>query len=76
MQGIEIDFISLLRKEKSTVGYVDLLIASQIIGSQSLQKEALDMLINSSPVINVEQAKRIGAENTPCAGRKGYMPVL
>jgi hypothetical protein len=62
MQPTEDEILTMLKADDSTAGYVELMVASQIIGSQALHQQALLGLISSEPKPDLEQAKRIGIE--------------
>ena len=52
----------MLKADHSTAGYVELMVASQITGSQELHQLALKGMLSSEPKPNLDQAKRIGIE--------------
>jgi hypothetical protein len=62
MQTIEDQIIAKLKANHSTTGYVDLMVASQIIGSQALHQQALQDLKSSDRKPDLEEAKKIGIE--------------
>jgi hypothetical protein len=63
MDTLENDALSMLEEDKTTAGYVDLMVGSQIVGSDSHYQKALVGLKTSDPIPSVEQARRIGAES-------------
>jgi hypothetical protein len=62
MDRIENAILDHLKQAHTTETYVDLMVASQIVDSQPLYRQALQGLISSTPKPNVAQAKRIGVE--------------
>jgi hypothetical protein len=62
MQSTEDEILTMLKADDSTAGYVELMVASQIIGSPALHQQALKAMISSESKPNLEQAKRIGIE--------------
>ncbi|KIM28610.1 hypothetical protein M408DRAFT_329376 [Serendipita vermifera MAFF 305830] len=64
MEEIEADVINELKKNISMDGYVDLMVASQIVGSDELHQTGLKGLISSQTAPNLDQAIRIGVEAT------------
>jgi hypothetical protein len=64
MDKIETAILRQLKKASTTAGYVDLLVAAQIIGSDSLYQNVLNVLKSSPTILDLEQSRRIGAEAT------------
>jgi len=64
MDKVEHAMIERLKKVPTTPGYVDLLVAAQIVGSETLYANTLRVLMTSTPKPNVVQARRIGADAT------------
>ncbi|KIM20847.1 hypothetical protein M408DRAFT_333786 [Serendipita vermifera MAFF 305830] len=62
MDRLEQTTIEKLKQKQTTEGYVDLIVAAQIIGSDQLYQHALQSLISSIPKPDLTQAKRIGVE--------------
>jgi hypothetical protein len=62
MDEIENEIISMLEEVKTTEGYVDLMVASQVVSSKPVYQKALDGLYTAKPFPSLEQAKRIGVE--------------
>jgi len=64
MESIESDLIKQLKNSTTADGYVDLMVASHMIGSDELYQAGLQGLVSSGKLPTVEQAKRIGVEAT------------
>lgn len=64
MDSIESAIIDQLKQASSTADYVDLMVASQIVGSTSLRQRALDGLVSSDPKPSLAQARLIGLDAT------------
>lgn len=65
MDGVEATILQQLQDSLTdTASSVDLMVASQITGSESLYKQALKALIAADEKPNLEQAKSIGLETT------------
>jgi hypothetical protein len=64
MDKIEAAILKQFGRASTTPGYVDLMVAAQIVGSQQLYQQALDGLISTRQHLNSAQAKRIGGEAT------------
>jgi len=62
MQVMENELMSGLKEGQDTAGFLDLMIASQIVGSSELYEMALKGLIASEPKPTLEEAKVIGIE--------------
>jgi hypothetical protein len=62
MERLEQTAIDNLKQNKTTDGYIDLIVAAQIVGSDQLYQQALQSLISSEPKLDLSQAKRIGTE--------------
>jgi hypothetical protein len=62
MQSIEDQIIAKFKAADSTAGYVDLMVAAQITGSQALHQQALQGLRASDRKPDLEEAKKIGIE--------------
>jgi hypothetical protein len=62
METLEKDIMLILEDRKTTDGYVDLIVASQIIDSRPTYERALRQLCRSIPMPTLEQAKLIGVE--------------
>jgi len=60
MEVMESGIIKQLESFLTTAGYVDLLVASQLIDSKALYNKALNALIAHSQKPTLDQAKRIG----------------
>jgi len=76
MDKIEAAILKELGRASTTPGYVDLMVAAQIVGSQQLRQQALDGLISTRQKLCGAQAQRIGGEATFAAltapGKCGY----
>jgi hypothetical protein len=64
MERITSDIIEELKKTSSYDGFVDLIVASQIIDSQPLYEDGIQRLKSTGQSPSTEQAKRMGAEAT------------
>jgi hypothetical protein len=64
MDNIEHAMIERLKKLTNTAGYVDLLVAARVVGSETLYADTLKALKTSTPKPDLEQARRIGADAT------------
>jgi hypothetical protein len=64
MDRIEENILEVLNDAGSTAEYVDLLVAAQIIGSDSSYQKALVALKTANPKPDLAQAKRMGVEAT------------
>jgi hypothetical protein len=64
MDKIETATVRQLQKASTTAGYVDLIVAAQIIGSNNLYQKVLKVLKANPTMLELEQAQRIGAEAT------------
>ena len=62
MDTIEKDVIGTLKQNLTTAGYVEWIVASQIIDSKDLYDDALKGLIASGEIPDLEQARRIGTD--------------
>jgi hypothetical protein len=62
MESIEETVIEHLKEGDATVHYIDLMVASRIVDSQSLYQQALEGLIKSEPKPTLVQARRIGLD--------------
>jgi hypothetical protein len=62
MDGFETAILERLSQAHSTETFVNLMVASQIVDSQSLYQQALQGLISCTPKPNLLQATRIGVE--------------
>ncbi|PVF93900.1 hypothetical protein CPB86DRAFT_75160 [Serendipita vermifera] len=64
MESITQDVIKELMKTSTYDGFVDLVVASQIIDSKELYQDGLQRLISSGGLPGTKQAERMGAEAT------------
>jgi hypothetical protein len=64
MGELEENTLKELDRASITAEYVDLMVAAQIVDSDSLYQKALQRLIDSDPILDVEQAERIGLQTT------------
>jgi hypothetical protein len=64
MDKIEADIIEVLKKTSTYNGFVDLIVASRIVGSDELYQDGIQRLISSKSSPELEQSKRMGAEVT------------
>lgn len=64
MESAEADIIEELKKTSNYDGFVDLVVASQIIGSNELYQDGIQRLIASKSLPTLEQAMRMGVEAT------------
>ena len=62
MDTIEKDVIDTLKNNSTTSGYVEWMVASQIVDSKELYEEALGGLIASGEMLNPKQARQIGTD--------------
>ena len=62
MERIEEDILKQLKTVRTTAGYVDLIVASEIIHSTSLYDETLQQLISSGAKPDLSQSRRIGVD--------------
>ncbi|KIM19478.1 hypothetical protein M408DRAFT_334392 [Serendipita vermifera MAFF 305830] len=62
MELVEEDILDKLKTASTTSSYVDLMVASQIVDSQSLYQQALQGLIKSNSKPDLAQARRIGVD--------------
>lgn len=62
MEKIEEDMIKILSIAQTTSDLVDLMVASQITGSDTLYKQAMDGLASSNPPLTLDQARLIGLD--------------
>lgn len=64
MEKIEADIIEVLKKASNYSGFVDLIVASRIVGSEQLYQDGIQRLISSKSSPELEQSKRMGGEAT------------
>jgi hypothetical protein len=64
MGELEENTLKELDRASTTAEYVDLMVAAQIVDSDSLYQKALQCLITSYPILGLEQAERIGPQAT------------
>jgi lipopolysaccharide biosynthesis regulator YciM len=64
MDKIEAAILKQFGRASATPGYVDLMVAAQIVGSQQLYQQALDGLISTRQHLSLAQAQRIEGEAT------------
>ncbi|PVF91328.1 hypothetical protein CPB86DRAFT_878583 [Serendipita vermifera] len=64
MQEIQRDVIKELEKNSTYGGLIDLIVASKIVNSDEIYRDAIRRLIALKESLKLEQAKRIGAEAT------------
>ncbi|PVF93901.1 hypothetical protein CPB86DRAFT_75195 [Serendipita vermifera] len=64
MESLTNDILEELKDTSGYGGFVDIVIASQIIGSEQLYQEGIQRLVSSGRIPTKEQAKRMGAEAT------------
>jgi len=64
MNKMEAAVITRLEKVFTTAGYVDLLLATQMVGLAPLYDKALEALANSDTKLDLEQSRRIGIDAT------------
>ena len=62
MDRLEQTTLEKLQQNRTTGGYIDLIVAAQIVGSDPLYQQALQSSISSNPQPDLAQAKRIGTE--------------
>jgi len=62
MDAIEETLLSDLETKTTTEGYIDLMLASRVIGSDPLYEKALQGLIASEPKPTLEEAQLIGVD--------------
>ena len=62
METLEKDILVILENRKTTAGYVDLIVAAQIIDSRPTYERAVEQLCRSKPLPTLERAKLIGVE--------------
>ena len=62
MESIETAIINQLKTASTTPGYVDLMVASRIVGSEPIYQQALQGLIATTPKPDLVQARRIGVD--------------
>ena len=64
MRSNEEEILSHLKKTVTKDGYVDLMVASHTVGSDSLRKQAMEGLIASKEELTLKDAERIGLKAT------------
>jgi len=64
MQSNKEEILSHLKKTVTKYGFVDLMVASHIVGSDSLREQAMQGLIASKEELTLEDAERMGLEAT------------
>jgi hypothetical protein len=64
MENVEKNILGELNSVSTTAGYVDLMVAAQIINSETLYRQVLQSLISSTPQPDLAQSRRIGVEAT------------
>jgi len=64
MDKIETAILWQLQRASTTAGYVDLLVAAQIIGSNDLYQKVINILRKTPTILDLEQSERIGAAAT------------
>jgi hypothetical protein len=74
MDKIEENILGVLDGATNTAEYVDLLVAAQIIGSDSSYRKALDALKTAHPKPDLAQARRMGVEATYAIMEKSNLP--
>src|SRR4051812_16262692 len=58
MDRLEQTTMEKFQQNKTTGGYIDLIVAAQIVGSDPIYQQALQALISSNPQPDLAQAKR------------------
>jgi hypothetical protein len=64
MDELTKEIIEELRSTSTYEGFVNMVVASRMIGSNQLYKDGVQQLISSEIVPNMEQSKRMGVEAT------------
>lgn len=62
METIANDVLYMLKKANTAAQYVNLMLASRIIGSDQLYLQAFNGLRNSNPRVTIEQARILGVD--------------